>query len=126
MKKRLLLTAIVLTGCVTVSKSVLMDRSAYPVPLEAVQVLLASDSVPASCQRVALLAGSGPEGWTDEGDMWDKLREEAGKLGANWVQIQAIEDPGAGERFASALFGTQSDRDADALALWCPDSGGSE
>lgn len=121
MSKRALAVCVVLVGCVTVSKTVLMDRSAYPLPRQEVAVLLATDTVPASCERVALLHGSGPEELTDEGDMWNKLREEAGKLGANAVQIQPIEDPGAGERIASGLFGTESDRDADALALWCPD-----
>lgn len=124
MPKRALLAALLLAGCVTVSKSVLMDRSATPVPRQDVQVLIEGDSVPSSCQRVALLHASGPEGFTDEGDMWDKLREEAGKLGANAVQIGEIQDPGAAERIASGLFGTEADRDADAIALWCPDGTG--
>ena len=116
--------ALLLAGCVTVSKSVLMDRSDRPVPRQQVQILLATGSVPASCQRVALLHGSGPEGWTDEGDMWEKLREETGKPGANAVLLRSMDDPGAGERFASAIFGTESDRDADAIALSCPDGVG--
>jgi len=107
-------------GCVSVSKSVLMDRSNHPLPRQDVQVLLPGDSIPASCERVALLHASGPEGLTDEGDMWNKLREESGKLGANVVFIGEIQDPGTGERVVSALFGTESDRDADAIALWCP------
>lgn len=113
--------AVIAAGCVTVSKSVLLDRSTHPVPQEDVTLLLATDSIPATCERVAFLHGSGPDGFTDEGDMWNKLRDEAGKLGANAVQIQSMEDPGGGERFAAALFGTQSDRDSDAVAYWCPD-----
>lgn len=113
----------VLTGCVTVSKSVLMDRSAQPVPRDQVTLLLATDSVPSTCQRVAMLHGSGPDSFTDEGDMWNKLRDEAGKLGANAVQMQSMEDPGGGERFAAALFGTQADRDSEAVAYWCPEPG---
>ena len=122
---RLLALTMLITGCVTVSKSVLLDRSAQPVPGQEVQILLASDSVPASCDRVALLHGSGPDSFTDEGDMWNKLREEAGKLGANVVHLQSMEDPGGAERFASALFGTESDRDSEAIALWCPGGTGS-
>ncbi|MBT8488345.1 MAG: hypothetical protein KJO65_05875 [Gemmatimonadetes bacterium] len=117
----LLVLALIAAGCVTVSKSVLMDRSSQPVPKEDVTILLATDSVPSTCDRVALLHASGDEGFTDEADIWNKLREEAGKLGANAVQIQTMEDPGAGERFAGALFGTEVDRDSDALALWCPE-----
>lgn len=118
---RCVVLCVAVSGCVSVSKSVLMDRSAYPLPREQVDVFLVGDSIPASCERVALMHASGPEGFTDEGDMWDKLREEAGKLGANAVQVFAIEEPGAAERIASALLDTESDRDADAIALWCPD-----
>ena len=121
MNKQALLLALVMVGCVTVSKTVLIDRSGTPVPREGVYVFLEDDSIPTTCERVALLHASGDEDFTDEGDMWNKLREEAGKLGANAVQIHDIEDPGAAERIASGLFGTQSDRDADAIALWCPD-----
>jgi len=121
MTNRTLLLTLLTAGCVTVSKSVLLDRSMYPVDRQEVRVFLEGDSIPPTCERVALLHASGDEDFTDEGDMWDKLREESGKLGANAVLIHAIEEPGAAERIASGLFGTQSDRDADAIALWCPD-----
>lgn len=112
---------LLVAGCVTVSKSVLMDRSATPVPENGVYVFLETDSIPSSCQRVALLHASGAQDYTNEGQMINKLRSEAGKLGANAVQLRGMEDAGTGERVVSALFGTQSDRDADAVALWCPD-----
>lgn len=81
MAPRFLLSTLALAGCVSVSKSILIDRSSQPVP---------------------------------------RLREESGKLGANAVYIRTMEDPGTGERVASALLGTESDRDSDAIALWCP------
>jgi hypothetical protein len=121
MFRRLVLVTLVLTGCVTVSKSVLMDRSYAPVPQQEVQVLLLGDSVPESCERVALLHASGDVEVTDEGDMWNELRKVSGELGANVVLLQSMEDPGAGERFATEIFGGTADRDADAIALWCPD-----
>ena len=125
--KRGLLFLMVLTSCVQVSKSVL-DHSfaSAPVPREGVNVLLASlgDEIPEDCTRVAILHGSGPEEWTDEGDMINKLREEAGKLGANTLFLQNMVDPGTGERIASALFETEADRDSDAIALYCPTGGG--
>ena len=119
---RLFLILLVLfTGCVHVSKTVLMDRSSSPVPKESVYVFLPNDTIPSSCERVAILHGSGEQDWTDEGDMIDKLRSEAGKLGANALHIQTMEDAGIGERVVAALFDTEADRDAEALALWCPD-----
>ena len=118
MKPLIVLMTIGLAGCVSVNSSVLMDRSAYPVPQPRVQVLLPSDTVPADCERVALLHGSGGEIWTNEADMWDKLREETGLLGGNVVQLVTMEDPGWGERLLAGI--EHADRDAEAIALWCP------
>lgn len=115
------LSLVLATACVSVSKSVLNDRSAYPVAQPDVYVFLPGDEIPESCERVALLHASGPQDWTNESQMLDKLREEAGKLGANAIQIQTMEDAGTGERVVAALFGTGSDRDSDAIALWCPE-----
>ncbi|MCJ7627351.1 MAG: hypothetical protein MUO50_03075 [Longimicrobiales bacterium] len=117
---RFLIVLIWLTGCVHVSKSVLMDRSSMPVPKESVYVFLASDTIPNSCERVAILHAAGEQDWTDEGQMIDELRSEAGKLGANALHLLTMEDAGTGERVVAALFDTEADRDADALALWCP------
>lgn len=122
--KRVIAICVLLTGCISVNKSVLMDRSMYPVPTGEVHVFLPRDEVPTSCQRVAILNASGDENFTNESQMIDKLREEAGKLGANAIMMGEIEDPGSGERIASALFGTASDRDSQAEALWCPDGFG--
>jgi len=102
--KRLIGISLLLTGCVSVSKTVLIDRSASPVPEEEVDVFLPRDTVPGSCERVALLHVSGPEAFTDEGDFWNKLREESGKLGANMLHIQTMEDPGTGERVCRRHF----------------------
>ncbi len=100
--RRALLLTLLLVGCVHVNKSVLMDRSAYPLPMMDVSVFLPGDWIPDSCERVAILHASGD--YTNESQMLDKLREEAGKLGANAVHFQRI-----------------SDGDADAFALWCPE-----
>lgn len=118
--RRLLLVTILLAGCVHVSKTVLMDRSSMPVPKDSVYVYLANDSIPSTCERVAILHASGEQDLTDEGDMIDELRSEAGKLGANALHLQTMEEAGTGERIVAAIFDTGADRDADALALWCP------
>jgi len=114
---------VALSACVTVSKSILNDSyMANPVPRGEVALLLASmnDSIPTNCERVAVLHASGDQDLTNEGEIFDKLREEAGKLGANAVFVQNMEDAGTGERVVSAIFGTEADRDSDAMALFCP------
>ena len=119
-----LILVLAASACISVNKSILMDRSAYPVEKADVRVFLPDDEVPESCERVALLSASGDEDWTDESQMIDKLREETGKLGGNAVLIRSMEDPGTGERIVAAIFDSSADRDAEAVALWCPDGDG--
>jgi hypothetical protein len=118
-----LVVTAVLAACVTVSKTVLTEEYVgAPVPPGQVNVLMAlmGDTIPRECTRIAILHASGDEDVTDEGDFLEKLREEAGKLGANTLFVQTMEDPGTAERIASGVFGTSSDRDSDSLALHCP------
>lgn len=63
---------------------------------------------------------NGAADYTDEGEVLDKLRSEAGKLGAHAVHFQTIENAGTGERVLSALFGETADRDSDAAGLRRP------
>jgi hypothetical protein len=111
------------TACVTVNKSVL-DSSYQSAPLakEDVYVFFESDTGYEDCSRLAILHGSGASGWTDQGDIIDKLRAETGKLGGNALLLQSMEEAGTGEKIVSGLFGTGSDTDSDAIALRCPDS----
>jgi hypothetical protein len=120
MKPLVALMTISLAGCVSVNRSVLMDRSAYPVPMSSVEVLIESDTVPEDCQRVAMLHAEGATLFTSEADMWDSLREETGELGGNTVQLLFMGGPDWTEWFLS----DDTDRDATAVALWCPSSNG--
>ncbi len=120
MKTRFVALGLVLglAACVTVSKSIL-DRSfmAAPVPLEDVVVYLPGDSIP-NHTRVAILNAEGDADMTDAGQMIDKLREEAGKLGANAVVMGEIRDPGTGEKVAQAFLGTSANRRTQAIAIF--------
>ncbi len=112
---------LVLAACVTVSKSVL-DRSfqSAPVPKESVYVYLPGDEIPEHT-RVAILNAKGDADVTDEGDMIDRLREEAGKLGANAIVLGDIREPGLGEKVASAFLDTSADRRGQAIAIFVPE-----
>lgn len=92
-------------GCVSVNKSILdasfQDR---PVPRQEVRVFFADDEIPPHV-RIALLNASGDSEFTNQSQMIDKLREEAGKLGANAIILDAVREPTAGERAVNAFFG---------------------
>jgi hypothetical protein len=111
---------ILLSGCVSVNKSVL-DRSfaQRPVPQEDVRVFFANDPLPEHI-RVAILRASGDSGFTNEGQMIDALRKEAGKLGANAVVLDEVREPGTGEKVVNALFGgfATGQRRGGAIAIY--------
>ena len=111
-------------GCVHVSQSVVdHSRKASPIAPEDVYVYLAAagDELPAACRRVAILQGSAQEApWSDQGDIIDEMREEAGELGANALYVQSIEEPDTDERILQALFAIPADTDVDGQAVWCP------
>lgn len=119
--KKLLLLTLVLTGCVHVNRSVLVDRSDQPVPKEEVQVFFDRDAIPETCERVALLHASASEDFTNERKLADKFRGEAGKLGANAVNVR---EAYTARRASTSLFDSGSAREFDAVAYWCPDGTG--
>ncbi|MCH2466044.1 MAG: hypothetical protein MK237_09095 [Gemmatimonadetes bacterium] len=121
-KKNAIAVAVSTSGaCVTVSTMVL-DRSFYsrPVAQEEVTLLLASfgDSMPENCTRVGILHAKGRR-FTDEGGIYEKLRSEAGTIGANTVFVQNMEDASGAQVIAETLGGRSADRASDALALFC-------
>ena len=119
----LALASVGLGACVSVNKSVLMT-DLEPVPMPEVQVYYDGDEVPEH-SRVAILHAAGSDGWTNPSQMIDKLREEAGKLGANAIVLLGIEEPTAGERFVNALVGgsTDGERTGEAIAILIPPPG---
>jgi len=115
--------ALALSACVTVNKSVLdrsfMDR---PLPIEEVHVYLPGDEVPEHT-RIAILNAEGDVDVTNEAEMIDRLREEAGKLGANAIVLGEIRDPGTGERVLAAFLDTSANRRSQAIAVYVPSFG---
>ena len=117
------LALVAIMGCVSVNKSVLAP-GLPPVPAEDVQVFFESDSIPEHT-RVAILNASGSQGFTNQGQMIDKLREGASKLGANAIVLLGVKEPGAGEKFENALVGGVADgqRRGEAIAIRIEGSG---
>jgi hypothetical protein len=122
--KRLLPLVLVLSGCVHMSKSVHMDRSDQPVPGEDVRVFAYSDDIPETCEPVADLHASASEELSSEKKVVDKLKKEAGKLGANAIRIQEAYSGGFGSLGSSSMLDSQSSREFDGEAFWCPAGSG--
>jgi hypothetical protein len=67
-----------------------------------------------------MLDAKGDTDMTDEGDLLNKLRQEAGKLGANAIIGGDTRDAGTGARVASAILGTFANRRSNAVAIYVP------
>ena len=115
-----LLGSLLLAACVSVGKTVL-DRSfqANPVPRDDVYVYMPGDTIPEHT-RVAILDAEGDADLFNNADLLNKMREEAGKLGANAIILGDMEDPGTGARVAQAILGTTANRTGQAVAIYVP------
>ena len=125
-RKKIAVAALVLTtACIGVKRAVVVDLSDHPVPPEEVTIFLPEDNVPGDCERMALLAATGDLS-RDYGDLLQKLREEAGELGANALHIQIMSEAGNWAGFNPTgindprdLQLAQRGRDTRAFALYC-------
>jgi hypothetical protein len=116
-----LLAPLALGACVSTSLTMLGPRqSLAPVPEDEVRVFLAGDSIPATCQRLAIVNTSGDADMTSESQSVRAARKRAGKAGANAIQLQTSRDPGTGTRIAAAIIpGVTANRKGQMLAFHC-------
>ena len=118
MKRTLALLAFAfftLSGCVTVSHSVLVE-GLPPVSPQDVTIYFAGEEVPEHT-RVAILAARGDDMFTTEGGMLNELREQAGELGANAIVLDEVAEPSGGAKIAGALTGFGAERRGRAIAI---------
>lgn len=87
------------------------DFHGQPLGTEDVGVFLPSDVIPGDCERVALLRAAAGAA------VVDTLRAEAGRLGANAVDLRDFRTPGANRS-------EHADPYWDAVALYCPGGDG--
>ncbi len=127
--KYVTIAALVVAGCVTVNKSMLVSPDKYaPVSEDQVRVFFSEDELKEKgyeYERVALLFAQAPAEWTSQSAVVKKLRKEAGKLGANGIILRPILEPSAGAKIANLLFDTPADRKGQAVAIhwWTPENG---
>lgn len=120
MRARLTIIAVLLGACVSVNKSILAPNpTGRTFRMEDVTVFFERDSLPEHT-RLAILNAHGDVEVTDESDMIDELREEAGKLGANAIVLGEIDEPGTGARIAGAVFDIPTERETQAVAIYVP------
>ena len=94
MIRSLLVIAAVLAfaACVSVKPTMVGTPAARTFTIEEVALYLADDAIPEDCRRVAVLDATADTDFTDRSGMYEKFREESGALGANAVQIRAVDE----------------------------------
>src|SRR5688500_12688816 len=89
-----------------------------PVADSTVAIYRTADRVPGKYEDVALLNSKGESSWTDEAKMFRSMQKKAAELGANGIILDAVSEPSAGAKVASAIFGTGAERKGRAIAIF--------
>lgn len=76
-----------------------------------------SEQVRRAYVEVALITASGDHSYTDEEQMYKKLRERAGAMGANGLILESVTEPTTGAKVANFLVGTAAQRKGKVIAI---------
>lgn len=121
MKKLLLVmaTAVALAGCVQTSTTMLGGTDALPatVPQSVVLYRMASQ-VPGPYRELALLDSVGNANSTNQTMMYNSMRAQAGRIGANGIILDATTEPSAMAQVVGAIFGAGANRRGKAIAIY--------
>lgn len=118
-RQLLFIPALSLVACVSTQAVRLGSNEIHPpVSPDKVAIYRTASQVPGKYEEVALLSSSGDYNMTNEEAMYRSMREKAGKMGANAVILDSVQEPGTGAKVASVLFGTGANRKGKALAIF--------
>lgn len=107
-----------LGGCVSTNSSLLGSaQTGLAVAPASVTFYRTADQVGRPYAEVALLHSSGDSLWTTEKKMFESMRQEAGKLGADGVILQRIKEPSPAIKVAAAIFHVSAQRKGRAIAI---------
>jgi hypothetical protein len=113
------IAAVMLTGCVSTSVTMLGGTETLPatVPQTVVLYRLASQ-VPGTYRELALLDSVGDANATNQTQMYNSMRVKAAKIGANGIILDATTEPGAMAQVVGAIFGAGANRRGKAIAIY--------
>lgn len=113
-----MLAAMLLAGCITSSTVPLGEPVPRPeVPWDQVRVFLKEVDVPGPFEKVALIKAEGDYEWANNRELVDKLRKEAGKVGANAIILADFKEPSDVAKVAKAVLGVPARRKIQVLAI---------
>ena len=114
----MLLLAVALAGCVSTRSTLLgSTHMLAPVPTQSVTFYRSADQVTLPYSEVARLNSSGDWMLTNRKEMFESMRREAAKLGANGVILESVKDPNPAIKVAAAVIHVSVPRKGKALAI---------
>ena len=117
----MLIASCLFSGCVVSNATRLTTESYAPVPAEQVAIYLSEDDIPGEYIKIGLINAKGNHGATDESQMLNKMRKDAGDMGANGILYQSIDEPGTGAKIAGAVLGVGVNRKGQVIAILVED-----
>ena len=118
-----LLSVCALTGCGARAHVVATNPalSLAPTCANAVPVYSDSERVPYDYYEVALITAEGNSVYTGNGDVLKSIRNQAARLGANGIVIDALGATHATVKVVGAALGSSdAERKGRAIAIWMP------
>ena len=113
------LALLALSACVTVHSTRLGAGVIHaPVPPDRVAIYRNAQQINGRYEEVALISAAGDYSYTNEEQMYAKMREKAGALGANGILLDSMTEPTTGAKVASAFIGTSAERTGKAVAIY--------
>lgn len=114
-KFSVVLLSLTLLSCVSMNTTNLAPNETFdPVPKEQVRIFQSADKVPEPFVKLALFNASGSDMYTDESDLYGKMREKASERGCNGIVLQSQDDAGTAEKI---FFGAGADQEARAVCV---------
>lgn len=110
--------ALLLGGCVSTSTTMLAAGTAGPATLpDSIVIYRTAAQVQGPYRELALLDSVGDANATNQTQMYNSMRREAGKIGANGIILDSTTEPSAAAQVAGAIFGVGSNRRGRAIAV---------
>lgn len=112
------LMLLALTGCVQTSATMLSGKTFPELTPEEVTIYVSEEDIPGDFERIAIINASGSSSYTNEAQLYEAVRKRAAKIGANGVLLNEIDEPGTGAKVAGAIFGIDTKRKSEMIAIY--------
>jgi hypothetical protein len=106
-------------GCSVSTKMTLLNgKTRSPISPGDVIIFESSDKVTGDYEEIGLITSHGDYQHTDLAEMYESMREEAAKVGANGIILGPIEDPPTHQQVLNHFFPTKLERRGKATAIY--------